>query len=144
MKGKMKGQLTIEFIMILAIVFILFDAISLDLISSSTSDSIIIQNSEIAKMASIAINSTAEAFRFQGSGAKTSLFLRAPSDCDYLIYLGNITLSCIATSPVFSGLNNTLIAKSALVTFECPQCPLVGGVRRIVSGNASQVFITKS
>lgn len=137
-----KGQLTIEFLMILVIMLILFNAVSMDLANSSVSEAQRVQAGEAVKMATAVFNSTLEAFRFQGSGAKASISLRAPPDCEYRIFDSIISVYC--SGDALSDLSGKVVAASSTAAFNCPQCPLVFGSRRIVSGNISVVTVTKS
>jgi hypothetical protein len=78
----------------------------------------------------------------QGSGAKKTVSLRAPPDCDYVLYSGStsIYLKCIIGSPSYALFDEVFITPDIMpagVSFSIP-----GGV--IVSGELGTVAVKKA
>jgi hypothetical protein len=132
----MKAQLTIEFLIILVVLLLLFNGISMDLIDTSVKDALFVQTSEIVQSAALSLNNTAQALVFQGSGAKKTLLLRAPSECDYIITADSVTLSCDPLSAVWGTFNGKVIAwKITGIVY--------GPVGKIDRGKMGELFVAK-
>ena len=120
-----KGQLTLEYLMILVILLLIFNGISLDLIASSTSDASLFQSTGIVKAAVITINETVESFFWQAPGASRVVALRAPPDCDIVFNGASITLSCVPGSAGFDVLNGkaiTPVVSGQTIAYSCLSC----------------------
>jgi len=97
-----RGQLTIEFLIILVIMVLLFTGISLDLVGSAVDDSIYIQTSQLLNSAEFMISSTQKNLLLQGSGARKTLIIHAPKLC--IIKFGTkIQTDCEGNAAGFSG-----------------------------------------
>ena len=105
----MKAQLTIEYMMILVIMLLLFNSITLDLVNTSISDTNEIQTAEMVNISRIIVSDAVGIISMQGSGAKKNVTLRAPSDCDYMITATTIGVQCESTSPTYSKFNDQVI-----------------------------------
>lgn len=89
----MKAQLTVEFLIILVVMVLLFTGISLDLIGNSVDDSIYIQTSQLLNSANFMIGSTEKNLLLQGASARKTLIIHAPKKCD-LIFGSTIKAEC--------------------------------------------------
>jgi len=135
-----KAQLTIEYIVILVIMLLLFNGITLDLISTSLKDTTTIQTAEMVNASRMVMSDAVDIIGLQGSGAKKTIGLRAPPDCDYVLLSNVISLSCKFNSPSYTaGFNGASITPSdvpAGIQFLLP-----GG--NIRSGERGTVTVSK-
>ncbi len=90
----MKGQISIEYLIIFVILLILFTNVSIDLMNSSMESTLSLQKEEMLNTAKILINDAVESMRYQGSGARRTIQLRAPPNCYYTITANQITATC--------------------------------------------------
>ncbi len=94
-----KGQLTIEYLIILVVLLILFTSVSMDLMTFSTQNTLEIQTRETMKAHDQLLTQTASTLSLQSTGARKTLVLNAPSDCGYDISASQITLECQDGTP---------------------------------------------
>lgn len=94
-----KGQLTIEYLIILVVLLILFTSVSMDLMTFSTENTLEIQTKETMKVHDQLLNQTQSTLALQAQGAKKTLALKAPADCGYNISTDHITLNCQSGTP---------------------------------------------
>jgi len=99
-----KGQITIEFLIILVIMVLLFTGISLDLIGSTIDDSIYIQTSQLVNTADFMITSTQKNLLLQGKGARKMLIIHAPKLCSFEFVGKIIRLECDDAAAQFHGM----------------------------------------
>jgi len=95
--------------MILVIMLLLFNSITLDLVNTSISDTNEIQAAEMVNASRIIVSDAVSIISMQGSGAKKTVTIRAPLDCDYLITTIAIDMQCDLTSPIYSEFNGQVI-----------------------------------
>ncbi len=132
----MKGQLTVEFIIILAAMLLIFSAVSLDLIDFSLKNAYDTQTSEYFRVANLTLTSSANSIFFQGSGAKKTVYLRASTNCAYVVEATDVVLECKPKSSSFDKYNNFKFGVSPSgVTYSAG---------RIESGVLGKIEITKS
>ena len=94
-----RAQLTIEYMIILVIMLILFNSISMDLISIAQIDSGELQTAEMVSSAKMILSDAYKIISLQGAGAKKTVALRAPPDCDYVQSSPTvISLECVPGS----------------------------------------------
>ena len=77
----MKGQLTIEYVAILAVVLLMFAGITKVLMSDSLTYVIRSDTAELSNSARLLLNSTMNVLKQEGPGAERTIFVRAPGDC---------------------------------------------------------------
>jgi hypothetical protein len=108
----MKAQLTIEFMIILVIMLLLFNAVTLDLVNISTNDTNFMQTAEMVNSSRIMLSDAVSIVSLQGSGAKKTVSIRAPPDCDYMLTSATaISLRCNLGSPSeTAGLNGVAVS----------------------------------
>jgi len=135
-----KAQLTIEYIVILVIMLLLFNMITLDLVNSSMLDVTFIQTSEMVNSTRILLSDAAKIINLQGTGAKKTVSVRAPPDCDYVISSNVIYLTCTSGSPSEkAGFNGLIVSPSDVPTkiiFSIPG-------ERIISGELGTITVQK-
>ena len=117
-----KGQLTIEYLIILVAMLLLFSNISLDLLDFSLRNTVEIQTSEFIRSSDNLLNYSINSISLQGAGAKKSVYLRPPSDCDYLVNPHDITLRC-PSNTVSAPYDGTLIGRIDPLTNVAYLCP---------------------
>jgi hypothetical protein len=133
----MKGQLTVEFLIILAAMLLIFSAVSLDLMTFSLENAFETQNSEYMRAANLTLTASANSIFLQGPGAKKTIYLRAPADCDYVVESTDIVLECRQDSASFERYNNFKFG-------ETPTGVTYSPTGRIESGVSGKIEIVKS
>lgn len=117
-----KGQLTVEYLIILVAMLLLFSNISMDLMQFSLSNTLQIQTNELLRTTNFFLNSSANEISLQGPGAKKTVYLRPPSDCDYVVGSDRITLSC-ASNTASANYSGLVIGQTPpKVSYFCPAC----------------------
>jgi hypothetical protein len=112
-----KAQLMIEYLIILVIMLILFNSVSMDLINTSQADSGTLQTKEMVSSAKMILSDAYKTISLQGSGAKRTVALRAPPDCDYIQQPQNaISLDCVAGSASAADYDSVVITPSNVAT----------------------------
>jgi hypothetical protein len=132
----LRGQLTIEFLIILVVMLLLFNAVSMDLIQTSLSDSMSTQTAETIRSESALINATVNSLRYQASGAKSTINLRAPSDCGLMVSANDIVLSCDSASSSVNYTGASLVPVYTGVSYSGPA--------QIAKGKMGAVAITRT
>ncbi len=139
----MKAQLTIEYLIILVIMLLLFNSITMDLINTSENDTMALQTAEMVGSAKMILSDAFNIMSLQGVGAKKIVNLRAPPDCSYIQAVANsniINLQCDPGTPSYiAGYDGMLVTPTnppAGVS-----CVIVNGV--INSGTLGSVTISK-
>ncbi|MEM4222293.1 MAG: hypothetical protein QW097_02590 [archaeon] len=95
----MKGQITIEYLVILAISLLIFSTISLNLALKSADTGILLEANSLVKASDTKVKQAVNFLKTQGSGSKVTILLKAPYDCAYVLNNNNITASCNPNSP---------------------------------------------
>ena len=113
---KCKGQLTIEFLIILVVMLLLFSGISLDLITSSLEDAFDIQTGEMIKSADFLVKDSVDNLLLHGSGAKKTIVLRAPSECNYAVSSKKIIVECEIGTTSYGAYHMIVIGPDPLPT----------------------------
>ena len=134
-----KAQLTIEYMIVLVIMMLLFNGITLDLVNMAVADANSLQLSEMVNSSRMALADAAKIVGLQGSGAKKTVLLRAPPDCALSSADNVVYLMCEPGSVSYDlGFNlAALNSPSASVKF------LIDG-GTIESGEIGAVSVTKS
>ena len=141
-----RAQITVEYLIILVIMVLLFTGISMDLSNYSLSNAMQVQTSQLIKSANYSLLNYAGMMQIQGAGSSRTVSIRAPSDCIFQIKTTHIRVSCPPTS--FSkDYDNVQFAYLSViapnVTYSCPSC--VGGVNgNISAGDVQIVKVTKA
>ena len=137
-----KGQLTVEYLIILVAMLLLFSSISSDLMEFSLRNTIELQTGEMIRAADLVLESSVDAMNLQGPGAKKTVYLRAPSDCDYMISSYKIVTECVVGSASYELYNNVEVGPLLpfSLTYSCPAC----ANSRIESDMLEAVEISKS
>lgn len=94
-----KGQITIEYLLILVVLIILFTNVSMDLIQFTSSNTLQMQTKEIEKAHNQTIKHVSQSLSLQAPGAKQTILINTPPDCGYNITQSNITLECREGTP---------------------------------------------
>jgi uncharacterized protein (UPF0333 family) len=90
-----RGQMSIEFLIILVVMLLIFTNVSMDIIDTSLQDAEAFQLEELISAANITVNGAARQLLLQGIGAKRTVNLRAPPQCGYAITGSSVkTASC--------------------------------------------------
>jgi len=118
-----KGQIAIEFLVVIGLMVVIFGSVSFTLLNNSIADLRTAQTDQMSKATDLLIKNAVEELQLQGSGAKKTIFLRAPLDCDYFISRQVIKLSCPADS-ASAELSQRLIGSQFpfAITYDCPAC----------------------
>jgi len=121
-----RAQLTIEYMIILVIMLLLFNSVSMDLINTAQEDSGKLQTAEMVSSAKMILSDAYKTISMQGSGAKRTVSLRAPPDCDYVQQSDTvISLACVPGSISDQEYDGAIIT------------PGVTGVKFIISGGTT-------
>lgn len=131
----MRGQLTIEYLIILVVMLVLFNAISMDLVQSSLSDTMSTQTLESVKSQRYLISSVVESMRYQASGARSIIYLRAPSECALVVSVNNVALSCDSGSASVNYTGTSLVPSYNGVSY--------GPAQTIAKGKTGTLQITR-
>lgn len=135
-----KGQLTLEFLIILVVMFLLFSTISSDLIEFSLTNTLEIQTAEMVRSTNLMLNSSATSLVFQGPGAVRTVYIRAPSDCDFIVNPNDIELECEEGSASYDDYDGMSIGETPdKIKYACLNCEQ----GRIESGVLGEVRIIK-
>jgi|GEM_PF-5955670 len=94
-----RGQLTIEYLLILTILIILFTSISMDLMDFSSQETLQIQTEQLSEIHGSTLRNNAEVINLQGSGSKQTILITAPPDCGYNLQNTRLVLKCMSGSP---------------------------------------------
>jgi hypothetical protein len=117
-----KAQLTIEYMIILVIMLLLFNSVSMDLINTAQEDSGKLQTAEMVSSAKMILSDAYKIISLQGSGAKKTVAIRAPPDCDYVQQSDTVIgMECAPGSASYEEYNGAVIT------------PVVTGVKFIIS-----------
>jgi len=130
----------IEYMIILVIMLLLFNSISLDLVNTATEDASFLQMAEMINASKMVISDATKIVALQGSGAKRTVQLRAPPDCDYVLNIGSISTQCSQNSRFYQNFTGQTITPPnvpAGVSFN-----INGGIIR--SGNLGTVTVSKT
>ena len=95
--------------MVLVIMLLLFNSVTLDLVNTSISDTNEIQAAEMVNASRIIVSDAVSIISMQGSGAKKTITIRAPPDCDYTVAATMIGVQCAPNSPIYSDFNGQVI-----------------------------------
>ncbi|MBI1974151.1 hypothetical protein HYS54_05030 [Candidatus Micrarchaeota archaeon] len=123
-----RGQITIEYIIVIVVVMLLFSGISLDLISDSQKDAREIGRKLQERSVSSLLKSYGEMMSLQGSGGKKVLFLRAPPSCVISVEPAQLREVCEPTEPPFQYMNPSVPAGTVITTsfpgvaYSCVSC----------------------
>ena len=90
----MKGQITVEYLVILVIMVLLFTSISMDLSEFSLENAMQMQTNSLMRASESVLLSSVKEVSLQGDGAKKSVSVRAPSDCAFKVMEYYISLDC--------------------------------------------------
>lgn len=97
-----KGQLTIEYLLILVVLVILFTNVSTDLMNFTSKNTLQLQTKEIERAHNQTLLNTIQTLSLQAPGAKRSLTLTAPSDCAYIVEPDRVKLDCGRDTPSYN------------------------------------------
>ncbi len=120
-----KGQLTIEYLLILVILIMLFTSISTDLMDFASTNTLQIQTEQAINIHNTTLHNTVNIVALQAEGAKQTITLNTPPDCEYLVSDSSITLQCIAGTPSqeYTGTTIGNIAPGTGVTYSGENIP---------------------
>ena len=118
-----KGQITIEYLIILSLMILLFSSVSMDLISSSLTSTMQVQTGEIIRQTNSTFQNVINELSLQAAGSKTTIKLRASADCDFIVNLNNLSVNCSPESASFKEYNDTFLAKAPSgIIYNCLTC----------------------
>ncbi len=100
----MKAQVTIEFLIILVVMMLLFSAVTMDLVKTSLENSFQMQTLQAVDSANSSVLSAVKIVSIQPAGAVKSVMLRAPADCNYSVNTKSIALQCSGFSKKYDGM----------------------------------------
>ncbi|MEM0372338.1 MAG: hypothetical protein QXO69_00630 [archaeon] len=137
-----RAQITIEYLVVLVVMILLFTSVSMDLTDFSLQNAMQSQTASLIAVSEHALLSSVEAVKYQGPGAVRSVSVRAPSDCSFIVGEKEVAVDCPATSfsKNYTGVKFAAISASVPVAYECPSCP--GG--EIKKGETQLVRVKKS
>lgn len=90
----MRGQMSIEYLSVIAIMLMLFSVMSLDLMNTSLENLIELQRETIWKANSVAVLSGVQALKFHPTGSTKRIYIRSPPDCSVSSTATTISLAC--------------------------------------------------
>lgn len=135
-----KGQITIEYLIILSIMILLFSTVSMDLINSSLTSTMQVQTGEIVRQANDTFQNMISELSLQASGSKATIKIRSSADCDFILHSNYLELNCSPSSASFKDYNGTILAQAPSgITYDCLTC--TGGL--ITNEELQTVQITK-
>ncbi len=137
-----KGQLTVEYLIILVTMILLFSSISMDLIQYSLAESTEMQTGEMINAAEYTVMGAVNQVKIQGPGAKKTVLVRASPDCSYDVSSTQIVASCISGTPSYSeydGMTVVQFSPAIDVAMNCASC----AGNTIESGNLEEVEVVK-
>lgn len=123
-----KGQLTVEYLIILVAMLLIFSSVSSDLMEFSLRTTIELQTGEMIRASSLVLENSVNAVNLQGPGAKKTVYLRAPSDCDYVVSSSQIELDCEPGSASYELYDGKEVGPVFLLPggnrmeYSCPAC----------------------
>ena len=118
-----KGQITIEYLIVLVIMILLFSSVSMDLIDHSITNTMQIQTSEIVRQTESNLLGAANALTLQGTGSKTTVKIRAPSDCDFYVNFNYLEILCGETTSSYNEFNAVQFATAPSgISYSCLTC----------------------
>lgn len=122
-----RGQMSIEYLSVIAIMLMLFSVMSLDLMRVSLANLTDLQRAAIWKANSVAVLSGVETLKFHPAGSMKRIYIRSPPDCTVSATASIISLTC-------DGAFTNSIANSAdpSVTFYLEEGALASGELRPV------------
>ncbi|MFH0987200.1 MAG: hypothetical protein V1911_04110 [Candidatus Micrarchaeota archaeon] len=100
---KRKAQITIEFLLILTVVILLFSSVTMDLADFTLEGTSQLHTNETISAARSLITTTSQALAFQGAGARKTVSIRAPVDCELTVTANSISASCVDPSAESTG-----------------------------------------
>ena len=91
-----RGQLTIEFIAVLAVILLMFAGVTRVLMDNSLHEASELSILELFMSDKMLLDNTVDALLEQGTGARKTVYVRAPAECDlYFAYAGGrLNLYC--------------------------------------------------
>ena len=118
-----RGQITIEYLIILSIMILLFSSVSMDLINSSLTNTMQVQTGEIIRQTNSTFQNVINELSLQASGSNMTIKLRSSADCDFIVYSNYLVTSCFPESASFKQFNNTKLAEAPSgITYNCLTC----------------------
>ena len=89
-----KGQMSIEYLSVIAIMLMLFSVMSLDLMRVSLENLTDLQRAAIWKANSVAVLSGVQTLKFHPEGSTKRIYIRSPPDCSVSATASAISLTC--------------------------------------------------
>jgi|GEM_PF-2743696 len=118
-----RGQITIEYLIILSIMILLFSSVSMDLINSSLTNTMQIQTSEIIRQTNSTFQNVINELSLQASGSSATIKLRSSADCDFIVYPNYLITNCSPESASFKQFNNSKLAEAPPgISYNCLTC----------------------
>lgn len=133
-----RGQITIEYLLILVILITIFTSVSMDLMNFTTDSTLRIQTEELQKTHNYTLKNNIQSISLQAPGAVQTIAVTTPPDCLYNVTSGRITLNCTEGTPSenYTGTVIGNIPSSQNIHYE-PQ-------QRIQPGETGEVSIVKT
>jgi hypothetical protein len=89
-----RGQMSIEYLSIIAIMLMLFSVMSLDLMRVSLANLTDLQRATIWKANSVAVLAGVQTLKFHPTGSTKRIYIRSPPDCEVSATASVISLVC--------------------------------------------------
>ncbi len=131
-----KGQITIEYLLILVVLIMLFTNVSMDLIQFTSKNTLQMQTKEIEKSHNQTLQHISQSISLQAPGAKQTMLLNTPPDCAYNMTTKNITLECREDTPSENYTGETIGKTTEKVQYLNP--------RTIPRGESAQITLYKT
>jgi hypothetical protein len=137
-----KAQITVEYLIILVTMLILFSSVSMNLIQYSLTTASEAQTGEMIRAANSSLSGAINAVSVQGTGAKKTVLVRASPDCDFFVRLDSVVATCEPTSASYLKYDGAVFATvgGSGATLSCTSCS--GG--KIQKGEIKSVSAIKS
>ena len=136
-----KGQITVEYLIIIVIMILLFSSVSMELIDFSLTNTMQIQTNEIIRQTNSSFHNAIDELSLQAAGSKTTVKIRSSTDCDFLVSGNSLTTICDSASSSFTEFEGLAFAIApAGITYTCLTCN--GGL--ISNGELEIVQISKN
>lgn len=117
-----RGQIALEYVIVIVVIILVFSTVSLDLIGESQSDVKALSRALFERTGKSAIQSAGSLVSLQGAGAKRTIFIRAPPSCVFVVLPDSVVEYCEPASAPFSYAGKPLSVSLQGVSYACPNC----------------------
>lgn len=136
-----KGQITVEYLLILVIMILLFSSVSMELIDYSITNTMQIQTNEIIRQTEANFQNVNDALSLQAPDSKATVKVRSSTDCDFQVTSTSLLTICDSASSSYVEFEGISFATAPSgINYNCLTCD--GGL--ISNGELEIVQISKT